>query len=55
MKRYFVGLDVSKVGTVVCRRHDRGDIVMSSKKPTLTSMPAFLAIIVWMRALRLLH
>ncbi len=34
MKRYFVGLDVSKDETAVCLRDDRGDIVMSFKKPT---------------------
>ena len=34
MKRYFVGLDVSKDATAVCLRDDRGNIVMSFKKPT---------------------
>lgn len=34
MKRYFVGLDVSKDATAVCLRDDRGDIVTSFKKPT---------------------
>lgn len=34
MKRYFVGLDVSKDETAVCLRDDRGDIVTSFKKPT---------------------
>lgn len=34
MKRYFVGLDVSKDATAVCLRDDRGDIVSSFKKPT---------------------
>jgi transposase len=34
MKRYFVGLDVSKDATAVCLRDDRGDIVTSFKKLT---------------------
>lgn len=34
MKRYFVGLDVSKDTTAVCLRDDRGNILMSFKKPT---------------------
>jgi len=34
MKRYFVGLDVSKDATAVCLRDDRGNILMSFKKPT---------------------
>ncbi|TCS47227.1 hypothetical protein EDD52_1636 [Primorskyibacter sedentarius] len=34
MKRYFVGLDVSKDETAVCLRDDRGDIVTSYRKPT---------------------
>lgn len=34
MKRYFVGLDVSKDETAVCLRDDRGGIVASFKKPT---------------------
>jgi len=34
MKRYFVGLDVSKDETAVCLRDDRGDIVTSFKTPT---------------------
>ena len=34
MKRYFVGLDVSKDETAVCLRDDRGAIVTSFKKPT---------------------
>ena len=34
IKRYFVGLDVSKDETAVCLRDDRGEIVASFKKPT---------------------
>jgi len=34
MKRYFVGLDVSKDSTAVCLRDNRGDILASFKKPT---------------------
>lgn len=34
MKRYFVGLDVSKDETAVCLRNDRGEIVASFKKRT---------------------
>lgn len=34
MKLYFVGLDVSKDAMAVCLRDDRGNIVMSFKKPT---------------------
>lgn len=33
MKRYFVGLDVSKAETAVCLRNNRGDIVTSFRKP----------------------
>lgn len=34
MKRYFVGLDVSKDETAVCLRDDRGEIIASFKKLT---------------------
>lgn len=34
MKRYFVGLDVSKNETAVCLRDDRREIVASFKRPT---------------------
>lgn len=52
MKRYFVGLDVSKHETAVCLRDDRGEIMASFKKLTdpdvlLRALSKDLRYIVW--------